>query len=74
MKIRWLNEMKDALSHHGIRVICCEQGKKHVRLTITDGKAQGYLFTAMSPSDHRAIKNLVRSAKHMLVSSQAKLL
>lgn len=72
MKIRWLNEMRDALSRHGIRVISCEQGKKHVRLTITDGKAQGFLFTALSPSDHRAIKNLVKSARHMLVSNQAR--
>lgn len=72
MKIKWLKEVTHALSLRGIRVISCEQGKKHVRLTITNGKTNRFLFTALSPSDHRAINNVIRSARKTLADIRAR--
>ena len=71
MERRWLKQVTDALNMHGITVVGYKDGKKHVKITITDGKATRFMVTPVSPSDRRTLMNLVRSAKKTLSQEQA---
>lgn len=71
MERRWLKQVTDALNMHGITVVGYKDGKKHSKITITDGKSTRFMVTPMSPSDRRTLMNLVRSAKKTLAQDRA---
>ena len=70
MERRWLKQVTDALEMHGITVIGHKDGRKHVKITITDGKSTRFIVTSISPSDRRVLKNIVQSAKRTLSEEQ----
>jgi ribosomal protein L20 len=66
MERRWLKQIEDALEMHGITVNACDQGRKHAKLRIERDGIRGFVVVAVSPSDHRAIHNIVKNAKRSL--------
>lgn len=70
MTLKWLRDIKTELQRSGISVIDMEQGRKHMRLRITNGRASALLFTSVSPSDVRAIKRVVLTAKQSLAKQE----
>lgn len=69
MSLKWFREIKVELQRSGISVINMEQGRKHMKMRITDGKASSFIFVSVSPSDHRAIRKVLLSAKQTLAKS-----
>ena len=70
MERRWLKQITDALEMHGITVVGFKDGKKHVKVTITDGKTTRFIVTSVSPSDRRSMMNIVQTAKKTLSKEQ----
>ena len=70
METRWINEIKANLARKGIDAVSYTQGSKHSRITITNGRATCLLFTALTPSDNRAMMNIVKTAKHALARKE----
>jgi hypothetical protein len=66
MERRWLKQVTDALEMHGIAVVGYKDGKKHVKITVTDGKSTRFIVTSVSPSDRRSLMNIVQTAKKTL--------
>jgi hypothetical protein len=69
MERRWLKEIETALEVHGITVNACDQGRKHAKLRIERGGIRGVVVVAASPSDRRAIHNIVTNAKRSLTEA-----
>ena len=70
MSHKWFREMKFELQRSGITVIDMEHGRKHMKVRITNGKVSGFITTAVSPSDWRAIRKVVHSAKLCLARQE----
>jgi len=66
MERRWLRDVTRALEAHGIKVKGHQDGRKHVKIIVSNGEMEAYIVTSASPSDVRTLKNIVRDAKHML--------
>lgn len=71
MERRWLNQIEHALHPHGITIISYATGKKHAKITVTNGKHTRFIVTANSPSDRRVLMNIVNSAKRTLSEREA---
>ena len=66
MERRWLKQVTDALGMHGITVVGYKDGRKHAKVTVTDGKSTRFIVTSVSPSDRRSLMNIVQTAKKAL--------
>lgn len=63
---KMLKEVTRMLEKHGITVVGDELTKRHRRLWVrAEGKTVS-IIVAISPSDHRAYHNIVRSARQTL--------
>lgn len=67
MKHRWFRDVKRALEMHGFKVLGCEDRGKHSRIRISKDGITCFVMTSATPSDVRTLKNLVTTAKHMIV-------
>ena len=67
---KWYRQIEEALSDAGIHTTGYRHTKKHAKFTITNGSNHAFVITSITPSDHRAIMNIVQSAKRMLATHQ----
>jgi hypothetical protein len=65
-------EITDALNKAGITVVDYADGKKHGKMTITDGTVTVFIVTHNSSCNRHAIKNLVSDAKRTLAEHRPK--
>jgi len=68
MERKVFKEIVAELAKNGISVVDYKDGKKHGKMTITDGKTQVFLITYTSSVNYHALKNLVAAAKRTLAS------
>lgn len=66
MERRVFKEIETELAKNGITVVGYKDGRKHGKMTITDGKTQVFLITHKTSVNYRALKNLVAAAKRTL--------
>lgn len=71
MERRVFREIEAELAKNGIKVVGYKDGKKHGKMTITDGKTQVFLITYTSSKNYHALKNLVAAAKRTLAEHAA---
>ena len=70
MGLKWFREVTRELKRSGITVISIEQGNKHAKVRVTNGRASGFVSISVSPSDWRMGKNIVRDARRVLAKNE----
>ena len=72
MERKTYKEITDALTRAGITVVDYADGKKHGKMTITDGTATVFIVTHNTTANRHAIKNLVAYAKRTLTDHRVR--
>jgi hypothetical protein len=62
---RWYRDVAGVLDELGISYEF-EQGRKHTKVWIRKGEKKGILVISVSPSDHRALKEVKKTAKKLV--------
>lgn len=70
MKRRLQKEIGIALSRHGISIVEVYITSRHGKLKISNGRVTAMLYTSLSPSDNRAMLNIVKTAKRALAEAE----
>jgi hypothetical protein len=61
-----LRELEGFLGKYGISIVDSAPGRTHRKVWITDGVKTVFIVVAVSPSDHRAVHNIAKSARKTL--------
>lgn len=61
-----LKEVTRMLAQHGISIVSDERTTRHRKLRVEQDGKTATIIVSISPSDHRAYYNIVKSARQML--------
>ncbi len=62
---RWYRDVAEVLDELGISYEF-EQGRKHTKVWIAKGEKKAMLTISVSPSDHRALKQVRKDIKRLM--------
>ena len=71
MKHKDAKIIREIVEAEGFQLVEIEDGKKHAKVYITDGKLTRMCVAGNSPSDHRARKNFAGDIRRMFRSETA---
>lgn len=63
---KMLKELGVILATYGIVIVGNEMGRKHRKLRVSNGLKTATVTVAVSPSDHRAYRNIAKDARNAL--------
>jgi hypothetical protein len=63
---KMLKELSVMLATYGIVIVGNEMGSKHRKLRVSNGTKTATVTVAVSPSDHRAYRNIAKDARNAL--------